>query len=356
MPRGAAAALAAIVVVLVLVATLTPAGGAPAEPSVCGIVCGDLALADAILNLLFFVPVGLAFRLAMRPWRAIAGGLLLSLVVETVQLLVPGRHASLGDLLFNTLGTVAGVLLLAALPRLLRPSRREALALACGWSCLVALGLVAAVWLLQPALPATTYYGMWTPDLEGSEHYRGEVLEARVGGRAIPSWRLDDSEGVRALLESSVPLDLTMVVGPTPRDPSPIFTIGDEFQREIVAVSARGNDLVYRTRVRASYYMLHRPDLRVYDAFAHREGDTLRIDVSPAVVSGPIRIRIGELEHEARFSVADTWGLLVWPEFVARSPGLRRVVGTLWLLGLALPAVAWATRALLLRRRPASPT
>jgi glycopeptide antibiotics resistance protein len=71
---------------------------------------GDLA------NLLLFVPLGAVLRL--RGWsgvRAAATACALSAGIELAQRVIPGRTTSTDDVIFNTLGAVAGWLLAQAL-------------------------------------------------------------------------------------------------------------------------------------------------------------------------------------------------------------------------------------------------
>jgi hypothetical protein len=83
----------------------------------------DMALADALLNLLGFVPLGVLFgwltvqRKRGSTSRAIAGVLLVSLVIEAFQWWMPARFMSIDDLLLNTLGGVVGVFLARQLGR-----------------------------------------------------------------------------------------------------------------------------------------------------------------------------------------------------------------------------------------------
>ncbi|MBK8960328.1 MAG: VanZ family protein [Proteobacteria bacterium] len=78
---------------------------------------------DAPANLLLFLPVGYFLRLALRRSHrhpvaaAIAFGALLSLCIETLQLFLPDRLASLFDVLSNAAGAGAGALLCDAMRR-----------------------------------------------------------------------------------------------------------------------------------------------------------------------------------------------------------------------------------------------
>ena len=73
-------------------------------------------LRDVILNVIIYLPLGLAAALAFRRRRscafaataAIAFGFLLSVGMELLQVYVPGRDSSLLDVLTNTLGAAAG--------------------------------------------------------------------------------------------------------------------------------------------------------------------------------------------------------------------------------------------------------
>lgn len=87
---------------------------------------------DLTTNFLVYLPLGylLALRLSQprRRWRAVLfttlAGLALSLGLESLQQLIPGRIASNLDAALNTLGTLTGALLTLHHRRLLRASRR----------------------------------------------------------------------------------------------------------------------------------------------------------------------------------------------------------------------------------------
>jgi len=93
---------------------------------VAGIADGDrrlATLAGTAGNVLLFVPLGFLLPLLLprmaRPWRVLAAGAGVSLLVELAQLPMPGvRRADVNDLLMNVAGTALGWLLstLAAAP------------------------------------------------------------------------------------------------------------------------------------------------------------------------------------------------------------------------------------------------
>jgi hypothetical protein len=106
--------------------------------------------------------------------------------LEAVQLVIPGSHPSLADILFNTLGTALAIAL-AYIP--LRPR------VVAAWSrcrryphdgrALGATSVFALTGaLLAPSFPEDTYYGGWTPRFAHLEWYGGRVLEASLDLRS----------------------------------------------------------------------------------------------------------------------------------------------------------------------------
>ena len=171
----------------------------PGEPGVaCSIYefdCGQRSLADALLNIILFVPLGLA--LGSYRWKILTTcffALALSGLVELTQVILPGRYASTTDLAANVLGAAAGVWLVHSSSRWLYPVPAKANRLAVA-SVALAIGSWALTgYLLRPAYPSGIYLSEWTP----YQLYHGQVLRASLGSVPLRHFRHLDSQNVRA--------------------------------------------------------------------------------------------------------------------------------------------------------------
>jgi hypothetical protein len=113
-------------------------------------------LADGILNLLLFVPFGLAAGWNSRStWIAVLCGLIFSAAIELAQTLVPGRDPALSDIVFNTLGTLIGALLARRPHAWLSPDPKRSAILTSIALVVVAMVMSATVILLSPRGSAT---------------------------------------------------------------------------------------------------------------------------------------------------------------------------------------------------------
>lgn len=332
----------------ICVATLTPVYTRQPPPTGACLVCGGRGWADAILNLVLFAPLGVGCWLAgLRVSRAVVLGALASMVVEGAQLIVPGRDPSLGDLVFNTAGTLIG----CALPALVRwaagAEDREADFLSVASALDVCLAVLLTGFLLQPVLPRTPYVGQWTPHLGHLEWYRGEVHAARVGSQPLPAWPLEASAVVRTALLRGDTIEVVGAAGPRVPGLASIVSIYDLDQREVLLVGVDRDELVLRLRRRAAAWRLDRPDIRVPSRLAALPpGAEFTIRAwSPEPGSYCVAEPAGET-CELGFSVGEGWGLLLYLETLP--PWTRRAFSFGWMMALLLPT------GFLLRPRPAS--
>jgi VanZ family protein len=121
---------------------------------------------DAVVNVLFYVPLGAAaFASLRRGWRAWAGAIVcgsaVSYALETAQLYTPSRAATLRDWQANTLGAALG----AALGHMLTSPRwRERVAAWAGrteWRLTRMGAAFLILWILWQAFPFIPYLGWY---------------------------------------------------------------------------------------------------------------------------------------------------------------------------------------------------
>ena len=325
----------------IFLATLTPFPGARQPDFVGCIVCGVRGAADAIVNLILFLPLGAALLMNGRVGlRAVGMAGILSAGIELAQILIPGRDPSLGDVCFNTLGAAVGQVTAYLLARWALPPNRTAARLSVAAACGAAAMIGLTGWLLSPALPLADFRAWYTADRADLEFYRGRVLSTSLGSIPFGPADLPNPVEVRRLLLAGAPLRIVAVAGPRVRGLGPLFVIEAEWGDELFLIGPDRDDLALRYRTRATTLRLDQPDLRLRHAFAGvAAGDTLRIESS--------RNRDGYcLEMNQRracrlgFTSGSGWALLLYPRHFP--PLLQLLLSAAWVAGIALPVGFWA--------------
>lgn len=187
---------------VVLFATLRPSAHALTTSGFC-VICGERGLADALLNILLFAPLGLGGRrLGLSLPSLLLAGFLLSGAVETAQFFTPGRDASVGDVIMNSIGTWVGGALCPSLGGLLRPGKAAARRLTLSWGVALMIHIVAMAWLLEPQLEGDSGRLDLHPPSPDGESYEGIVLAQRLDGTsvlegAIVGWGRDSDRSER---------------------------------------------------------------------------------------------------------------------------------------------------------------
>lgn len=334
--------LAVVLTLVILGATLFPVTTNVTVTHGFCLFCGSRGVADAILNVMLFVPLGVA--LLWSGWstrRAVLAGVALSASIELVQLLIPGRDTSAGDLLFNSLGILVGVLAVRFWSSWLTPDERQARRLA--WAAAAAaMGVIGfTAYALQISLPRAAYYGQWTPVLGHLYPYKGRVLEASLGPLDIvPTGVIEDSDSARSLVLSGAPWTVRAVAGPRVPALASLVTIYDELKREIVLIGPDRDDLVYRRRRRTARLLLDQPDLRLIGALRDLvPGDTMEIAIWHR--ADGVCMSLNDSQRcGLGYSAGDGWALLLYPDELPAV--LKQALGGLWIALLFLPAAYWS--------------
>lgn len=325
-------------------ATLVPSRG-QAEPSFGCIVCGDRGVADAIVNAILFTPLGVGMALAgLRFRRAAPLGALVSALVELAQLLViPGRDPSVGDLLFNTIGTAIGYGVTLLVPAVARLDDRMAARLSIAAALDLALAVVLTGWLLQPSLPAGAYWVHWTPMLGHLEWYRGRVQSVRLAERDVRPHRINDPHWVREALQSGGPIEVRFTGGPSVPGLASLFNLSDERLREVMLLGPDRDDLVFRLRTRSVVLRLDQPDLRLPGGWVADSGDA-GVVRAWAPNRGVWCLSNGLTSRCDGFTVGVGWSLL---HYAGTLPAwLRTALSAAWVAVAVLPVGLFLRRGL----------
>jgi hypothetical protein len=314
------------------------------------LLCGEQSVLDAVLNVILFIPFGMGLRLAgMSRRRAFSIGLVTTITVELLQLYIPGRDTSLGDIFTNSFGGFIGILCADAWRVALVPSRRGATRLAIGWTALWVATLMASAELTHISLPTTTAWGMWRPELLHQDYFPGKVLSATAGGFPFPNAISGNSDEVRARLSSDSVVVQASVVGAALTGPrSPIASIYDYQRQQIFMLGQRNGNLTFALRMRTAALSLTPPAIRLDGVFPRRRPVKLdTIQVAGGLIHRQLWIRAEDhgvvRERTLPMDAGLGWSYLL-PfdyEYGPEAPWLT----ALWLAGLSAPAMHWATRA-----------
>ncbi|HEV8263711.1 MAG TPA: VanZ family protein [Gemmatimonadales bacterium] len=327
----------------VLAVTLFPSASDEPERWVTCVVCGERGTADVLLNVLLFLPLGAALTGVGLPLsRCVLGGALLSAGIEFAQLYIPGRDPSVGDVVFNTVGSGLGAGLVAAAPYWLLPTPLRAAPLFRAATLAAMAVCYATGWLLAPALPRSHYVALWTPNIAGLEWYRGRVRDAAIGDIPVPAGAIANSAAVRERLLSpqGFSVQIHAIAGPRTADLGGFLAVHDESGSEMLLLGPDGDDLVFRLRTRAASWGLDQPDVRVTGALQSvAPGDTL--DVTVRDRDGRFSTTVNASSATGLgYTVASGWAILLYPEVFPN--WFKTLLSLAWIAALWVPAGFWA--------------
>ncbi len=325
-------------------APLPQQSSAAEETPLWCLVCGDYGGVDVLNNVLLFVPFGAGLWLRGISLRSAAAlGALLSLTIESLQLLViPGRDASLSDMMTNTLGCWSGAALASHGTEFLRPSPRQALRLALAVSLAwIAVQSATAV-LLRPWVPESTLYGAWGRAIPGRDRFDGKVISASVSGVAIPAGGAALAQELTARLrQGPVRLEVDLITGQNRGSWIPVLEIRER-SRTVLALQAVGRDLVFEPPARSHLVRLRRPAIRLRRALPAPAGTPAQIttghrsDTLWAVWKGA-----GRIDRSVQALSPSLGWSLITPVQYAFGRGVRVITG-LWLAFWMVPVGYWS--------------
>jgi hypothetical protein len=354
---GFATSLCALALIARL--TLKPLGGPlPSGFNWC-VLCGSFGLADFLLNVALFVPLGWGLRTAgFRRWPIYLFGFLLAGTIETLQdFVVSGRESGLNDIIANPLGGIVGVWLADHMRLLFLPdpktSRRLALGAAGAW-----LGLATILpWLMGPSLPRAQYWEQVAADLPKLGTYRGQILSATYNDQPFQNGRLSDSASAAMrteFLHGRARVNVVTIPAPNVGGHvAPIVGVFDGAREEIFMVACAGNDLAFGVRTHLDDLRLHSPTHRLHgviqcDASDPAPGvaDTVRIHAEVDHVGLKLTAeragRVASSRPDA--GVWQAWRTLISDSYGRQAP-FARWVTALWVVIWLAPLGYWLGRA-----------
>jgi VanZ family protein len=338
--------LACAGLLVILVATLKPmpdqAAASRATPLWC-LLCGQNGGVDVADNILLFVPLAFGLRLSgVARSRVLIAGAALSLTIELLQLsVIPGRDASLSDVLTNTLGTWLGSILAGRWPSLVRPTKRQALRLAAGGSMLWLILQSGTAYLLRPSVIAGPYLSEWVPYKAGRRPFNGSVNFAAVAGLPVPEGvHPDYPELSRRLRSGNIEVELAL----TSRDVQPhwssVFQLFGK-NGSVMLVEAFERSLVFQPPARAQLLRLNRPRVMIRNALNPGSGSEVRFAAGERHDTLWASVRRGPTVRQVSQALSPSLGWALISPFNYQLGRESRMVTFFWLVFLLAPIGYW---------------
>ena len=339
--------LAVVAWAVIGVLTLTPTPSSIEEsattPLTC-LVCGQAGAVDVFWNLLLFVPLGFALRMAgLTLGRVVALSALTTLAIETIQFLAPGRDPSLSDLLTNLGGGTVGAILARAYPALLRPPPSSLRYLFLGSAVAPVLALTGAAWLLQPSAPATLWYGHYAPDMGSFEQFEGSVHGAWIGDTVLTYGPMPWLNTRRLRETGQMPrLAARFTSGPRVPGLAPIALVTD-VHRKVLLLGQEGTNLLFEARIRGEDFRFRALGVAICGALPDTSGVPLsaRGEYDGRVVALAVESPSSRIVRNLRITPALGWTLLSPVRRSIRSEAA--VLSAVFLLVLWSPLGFYAT-------------
>jgi hypothetical protein len=343
----------AAAITVIAVATLSPSSGTESSSSLCN-VCGEQGGVDAALNVLMFVPLGVGLAL-LRLRAPFAIGLVVSctLSVEVLQILVvPGRDASLGDILMNSLGGTLGFVIGRHVHELVRPGRANAVRLAMAWLAIWLFAQAASAYAFVPVLPDPPYFAqVGRPASFSRVAFPGKVLSAHVGPETLSGGALRNAARVKELLarREGVRSDVVVQPGGSVDGRAELVVISGPEMVGVLSFEQDGGSFIFGQRTGAKLLRLRPFEYRLSGVFdgspPGSNPDTLRVHAQ----YGPGEVVVGSAsrgrQRESRFVPRQSQGwMLLSPVTLYVDDDVAEFGASMaFLCFLIMPAGYWAS-------------
>jgi hypothetical protein len=342
--------LFAVALGVIAAATLAPLEENASFTDAC-VICGPLGGVDFILNVLIFLPIGIAIvMIGGRVRTAILVGGIITLTIESLQWrVIAGRDASLGDLLANTIGSAFGAWLATRAWRWLRLTGASAFNSTVLSALAASAIMVISATLLVPAGPPGPTFVQWAPASRTTVPFSGRLIAAELNGVSLrptqwlqPAWSPDLMKK-RFVLRAS----LVAPASSTSRR-AVVLRVANPMGAETLMLAHVGEHLVFRSHTLASRFRLRSPVVVLRAAF--RAGETRKASgmVMLETISNPRAIALRTSQENAvnevtvRRTVGMGWVLIAPRDFALTESWW--VASALWLGILVFPVGYFAGR------------
>lgn len=311
------------------------------------LVCGAVGMQDVLQNVLMLVPFGLGLGLAgWRVPRATVAGLALAFGVELLQYtVIPGRDASLSDVVTNTLGTSLGALVATRIDWLLHPPPRDAARLAggavAGWAAL----WVAAGWLLGASPGPAPWHAVLQPEMIDAPPYPGRITTVEFGGAPLsPGRQQVDARAIEAYGRDSVAFRAEVVTAAPLAVRTGLLEVRDGDSTVQLTVKEQDGSVRFAMRTNSSRLLLRPIAFRAPAAAPMPAGTPLVLSVrrDAGIIVVPPR-RAGE--SEVRAAIGPHWLATLLLPVEARAGLAWELFAYVWVTALLLAAGWWVAHA-----------
>ena len=333
----AALILSAVATVIILVSTLTPYKPDQPLPTRVCLFCGPVGGLDFTNNVLLFAPLGAGLALlGLRRSRALLAGFLLSLTIELLQYrVIPGRYATVGDVVWNTFGVGVGFFVAVHARWWLAPRGKRATVIAVVAAVAWLGQLILTTWGLRPAPGTTNWVAMSRRGPPSFAPYDGALLQWVLNGDSAPAALLPGPEPIRYRNRARITaVDARFTASSTrPDRVASIMEMRDWYNQGFL-LGRDDDDLVVRSRQNAGRLRLRQLTLKIPSLFSRgRAGDTV-FDAHLRHTARSMHLRIdGMAPREVVVELAPTMGWVLFSPLELPAGRHDHLYSGAWVLG-----------------------